>query len=121
MMAVLLGSSGMSLLLVSIRLLLVLMILCRRVGFGFLARGSDINIVDKIEGAPPGSVELRYVEGILMGVAYTCPGCGVEDWIPTDVGGWNVVSVEPLSLSPSVLHKRCGWHGFIRNGKWEVC
>jgi hypothetical protein len=33
---------------------------------------------------------------------------------------WQVVSWEPLTLSPSILCRRCGDHGFIRNGKWEI-
>lgn len=31
---------------------------------------------------------------------------------------WQVVSIEPLTLSPSLLCRVCGDHGFIRNGKW---
>lgn len=30
---------------------------------------------------------------------------------------WQVQSWEPLTISPSVLCS-CGWHGFIREGKW---
>jgi hypothetical protein len=33
---------------------------------------------------------------------------------------WRVESLEPLTLSPSVLCTLCGNHGFIRNGKWEA-
>ena len=31
---------------------------------------------------------------------------------------WQVVSWEPLTLTPSLLC-HCGDHGFIRNGQWE--
>jgi hypothetical protein len=31
---------------------------------------------------------------------------------------WEVVSLEPLTLSPSLLCTACGHHGFIREGKW---
>jgi hypothetical protein len=31
---------------------------------------------------------------------------------------WNVEQAEPLTLSPSVLCRACGNHGFIRNGRW---
>lgn len=34
---------------------------------------------------------------------------------------WNVECWEPLTLSPSLLCRSCGSHGFIRNGKWEDC
>lgn len=31
---------------------------------------------------------------------------------------WTVESWEPLTLSPSLLCRACGDHGFIRGGKW---
>jgi len=31
---------------------------------------------------------------------------------------WQVLSMEPLTLSPSLLCRTCGNHGFIREGKW---
>jgi hypothetical protein len=31
---------------------------------------------------------------------------------------WQVVSWEPLTLSPSLLCRACGDHGFIRAGRW---
>jgi len=31
---------------------------------------------------------------------------------------WNVESTEPLTLSPSLLCRLCGDHGFIRAGRW---
>jgi len=34
---------------------------------------------------------------------------------------WTLVSLDPLHIEPSVLCRRCGWHGFIRNGRWEPC
>ena len=33
---------------------------------------------------------------------------------------WQVESWEPLTLSPSLLCRRCGDHGFIRDGRWVV-
>lgn len=32
--------------------------------------------------------------------------------------GWDVLSEDPLSLSPSLLCRLCGSHGWIRNGTW---
>jgi hypothetical protein len=32
--------------------------------------------------------------------------------------GWKVESDEPLTLSPSLLCRACGCHGFIRAGRW---
>lgn len=31
---------------------------------------------------------------------------------------WDVESWEPLTLSPSLLCRNCGDHGFIREGRW---
>lgn len=31
---------------------------------------------------------------------------------------WIVESLDPLTISPSVLMTKCGCHGFIRQGKW---
>jgi hypothetical protein len=32
---------------------------------------------------------------------------------------WTLHSLDPLHIEPSVLCGRCGWHGFVRNGRWE--
>lgn len=32
---------------------------------------------------------------------------------------WQVESLDPLTISPSILCSECGSHGFIRNGRWE--
>lgn len=34
---------------------------------------------------------------------------------------WQVESFDPLTLSPSLLCRRCGHHGFLRKGAWEAC
>jgi hypothetical protein len=31
-----------------------------------------------------------------------------------------MVSRDPLTLSPSLLCRQCGLHGWIRNGRWEA-
>ena len=36
------------------------------------------------------------------------------------IQAWDVQSLDPLTISPSVLCRACGDHGFIRDGKW-VC
>jgi len=36
----------------------------------------------------------------------------------TSYQAWDVVSENPLTLSPSLLCRACGDHGFIRGGKW---
>lgn len=32
--------------------------------------------------------------------------------------GWDVISLEPLHLEPSLLCRLCGSHGWIRSGAW---
>ena len=34
------------------------------------------------------------------------------------ITAWKVEQDEPITLSPSILCKACGDHGFIREGKW---
>ena len=45
-----------------------------------------------------------------------------NDSIPLDPcwpgHGWKVECIDPLTLSPSLLCRSCGFHGFIRNGNW---
>lgn len=35
-----------------------------------------------------------------------------------DYQSWEVHSIEPLTITPSLLCRSCGDHGFITNGKW---
>ena len=46
--------------------------------------------------------------------------CEVSRTIFKDRAIWQVISWEPLTLSPSILclAEGCGDHGFIREGKW---
>lgn len=37
-----------------------------------------------------------------------------ERTIPT----WKIESEDPITLSPSILCRACGDHGFVRDGKW---
>ncbi len=37
---------------------------------------------------------------------------------PDAIATWTVESPEPLTLSPSILCRTCGDHGFVRGGKW---
>jgi len=48
--------------------------------------------------------------------AKTCSGC--LSWDAADANHWDLISLEPLTLSPSLLCNACGAHGFIREGKW---
>lgn len=31
---------------------------------------------------------------------------------------WQLVTEEPLTITPSILCRTCGLHGFIREGRW---
>lgn len=41
-----------------------------------------------------------------------------RDYMVSKANAWQVESREPLALSPSLLCRRCGDHGFIRDGRW---
>lgn len=66
----------------------------------------------------------RYIEGELHGFNETHPRpdgalCKPDSWIPIDSARWwTLVSMEPLTLSPSLHCTICGMHGFVREGKW---
>lgn len=70
------------------------------------------------------SMQLRYVDGDLVGVAYEHPGpdgkqCPAHGWAPLHGPlGWTLVNAEPLTISPSLLCLHCHHHGFIRDGRW---
>lgn len=33
-------------------------------------------------------------------------------------GGWKLLNLHPITIEPSVESKPCGFHGFIREGRW---
>lgn len=79
----------------------------------------------RAQGAQPGDIELRrYDDGQIGGYAYRCPGCGQEDWLPVDDGtiGWvQTGTPETPTLRPSILHRPCGWHGYLTTGVFAPC
>lgn len=68
-----------------------------------------------------------------IGIIFNCPKCGadhpgcVEFTNPLDGGPptrkdghtWNRQgeTIDTLTLTPSILRKDCGWHGFFTNGE----
>jgi len=72
-------------------------------------------------------VRFRDLDGEKTGLEYEHP-CKTEgpSWIPfagracetVPDACWTVESEQPLTLSPSLLCRTCGHHGFIRDGKW---
>lgn len=73
------------------------------------------------KGDAPGSIDFRGLEGELKGCGYICPKCGEEDYMPIDSErGWVFSgTMETPTLRPSILHRPCGWHGYLTNGNWE--
>ena len=70
----------------------------------------------------------RMPDGEVAGVYYEHPcvgGSPSPGWVPVKQGregwaesDWDLVSTDPLTLSPSLLCPMCKHHGFIRVGRW---
>ena len=79
----------------------------------------------RAQDAKPGDIEFRtYPDGSVGGYAYRCPGCGQEDWLPVygDTRGWALTgSSDAPTLRPSILHRPCGWHGYLTAGEFAAC
>lgn len=73
------------------------------------------------EGSHPG-----WNVGDVLGVLLVHPcaargGQATQDFIPTKYmpgRDWELVSRDPITLSPSVDYTCCGLHGFVRDGRW---
>lgn len=84
----------------------------------------DYTASERIDIGHGVSIEKRYVDGVLGGVAYwhqTPAGEPCEGYVavkPSPFEAWDLVSLEPLTLSPSLLCLACNHHGFIRDGAW---
>lgn len=69
------------------------------------------------------TAEVRFMDGVPGGVAYEHPtptGARCQGYAPLQSPGetWDLVQLDPLTISPSLLCRGCGHHGFIREGKW---
>lgn len=76
------------------------------------------------------TIEIRALPGETRpaGVAYRHPnpdtGHQCEGWAPfnpeNDPGGqwWDLVQLDPLTITPSLACRGCGHHGFITDGRW---
>lgn len=84
----------------------------------FTVRGEDETVVGLIETHPTPDGQ-----GCHGGVVFDVPEAeGLNG------ARWQLVSLDPLHIEPSVLcgsasipGSGCGHHGFIRNGRWEPC
>ena len=70
------------------------------------------NVIGAIEGhfTPEG----KRCEGMVF---FDVPEL-TEEWRRSPTQPWKVESWAPLTISPSVLCKICGNHGFIKGGLW---
>ncbi len=66
------------------------------------------------------AVPHRMVDGTLCGGFVTFDG-EVQRQVHPGAPKWTVEAWEPLSLSPSLLCRACGDHGFIKGGRWQRC
>jgi len=76
------------------------------------------------EGRPNGWAIRRYPDGRVGGIAFDCPGCGGDSYVPIDDGtrGWTWNGdVEKPTLGPSLGQRCCGWHGWLIAGRLEAC
>jgi hypothetical protein len=80
---------------------------------------------DKLEDLGHGvAIQRMFLDGHLEGLAYFHERCTYgegQSYIPLkphNKEGWVVESENPLTLSPSLLCRSCGFHGFIKQGRW---
>lgn len=88
-------------------------------------------VVAKIDAPDvgPGCLEPRSIpDAGVAGYGFTCPGCGAESWLPVapEIGGWVItegtfaIGVD-VTLSPSIMNRCCGWHGYLTHGVFTPC
>lgn len=61
----------------------------------------------------PGEAIVTDIGGGKNGLILCCPNCGKAS------GGSHVYNKETKTLSPSIVHDGCGWHGHLTNGKFS--
>lgn len=68
-----------------------------------------------------GVQSVHYPDGTIR-VRHTCtrPRDGVTLIVAPEltIPGHTVISLDPVTISPSILCDDCGLHGFIREGRW---
>lgn len=94
-----------------------------------MTRPIDIRHSDRIPIGHDVTIELRYLDGQLYGIEYEhpCKAGARLGYIPINQpdgkirDGWDLEQQSPLTLTPSLLCRACGHHGFIRGGQWHPC
>lgn len=86
---------------------------------------SVVSAGETIPGMENWTEGVAYLPADKSAVGFLCPcGCGREVFLPLDGEHgrqWRLESVDPLTISPSILDKGCGAHYFIRAGKVDFC
>jgi hypothetical protein len=78
------------------------------------------------EKRPNGWAIRRYPNGKVGGVAFNCPGCGGDSYVPINSeeyhNGWDWNgSDDAPTLRPSLGQRCCGWHGYLTAGELVPC
>lgn len=56
--------------------------------------------------------------GACAGWITIADGAWEREFAVGEIPTWTIEALEPLTLSPSLLCRSCGSHGFIQSGKW---
>ena len=89
-------------------------------------------MTDRIDIGDGHSITYSEYDGEIAGIVvfhHAPDGSECSGWVPfrgsawersfnVGIPSWDVVQKDPLTLTPSILCRACGDHGFIRNGKW---
>ncbi len=101
-----------------------------------LRRACAVTIVEDIhaDDVAPGSIEVLGSASDAGGYGYACAGCGARSFLAIGaensqprwiVTGGDFARPEGVTLSPSIFHTTerggCGWHGYLRAGRFEPC
>ena len=86
----------------------------------------------RVEGKPVNRGEFQYYmappqfkKHEIAGLTFICPcGCGGRGTLRFDTiyaTGWSWDgNVDKPTVVPSVKQLDCGWHGYLRHGRWET-
>lgn len=80
--------------------------------------GHGIEIAEFTEPGHDGPAGLLWRHGCTADPRGPESGGDSVPFSPPWPDGWTVEQREPLTISPSVLCRACGRHGFIRGGRW---
>ncbi|MCE5185111.1 MAG: hypothetical protein LLF76_03180 [Planctomycetaceae bacterium] len=85
-------------------------------------------VYQDFEAAPAGAILPAYRGDQISSLMMKCPGCGQVSGLqirphqdPGNPNSWEMSGwPDEVTLTPSVHHSfGCGWHGWLKNGKWK--